>query len=140
MFHQKKQNINHLRVFGCAAYPKIEKLQLRKLDDISKMLVNLGTEPGSKAYRLYDPQTRRIIVSRDVVFDEMRSWDWSRSSLDQKRDKNFGLTLGTYGNRGLHDINSEKSMSTRNDHDHRPVELKVIEEGQTRQLLRARTT
>lgn len=36
-------------------------------------------EPGSKAYRLLDPTTRRIIVSRDVVFDEDQSWKWSET-------------------------------------------------------------
>ena len=50
LFHEKKPNINHLRIFGCIGYTKIEKTQLRKLDDRSKMLLNLGTEPGSKAY------------------------------------------------------------------------------------------
>lgn len=34
------------------------------MDDRSRMLVHLGTEPGSKAYRLYDPLTKKIDVSR----------------------------------------------------------------------------
>jgi hypothetical protein len=38
--------------------------------------VFLGYEPGSKAYRLYDPVAKRVLVSRDVVFDEGRAWDW----------------------------------------------------------------
>ncbi|GKD70833.1 hypothetical protein Tco_1324923, partial [Tanacetum coccineum] len=33
----------------------------------------------SKAYRLYDLVSKRIIVSRDVVFDEEASWDWEKS-------------------------------------------------------------
>ena len=33
-------------------------------------MVMLGYEPGSKAYRLYDPTTKRVHVSRDVIFDE----------------------------------------------------------------------
>ena len=37
----------------------------------------LGYEPGSKAYRLYHPRTKKIIVSRDVVFEETKQWDWS---------------------------------------------------------------
>ena len=30
----------------------------------------------SKAYRLYDPTSQRIIISRDVVFEEDKSWYW----------------------------------------------------------------
>lgn len=43
LFHIKKPNVSHLRVFGCIGYAKIEKIQVKKLDDRSKMLVNLGT-------------------------------------------------------------------------------------------------
>jgi hypothetical protein len=39
-------------------------------------LVYFGTEEGSKAHRLYDPETRRIVVSRDVVFEEKKKWNW----------------------------------------------------------------
>lgn len=46
---------------------------LKKLDDRTRMLVHLGTEPGLKAYRLVDPNTRKIVVNRDVVFDETKS-------------------------------------------------------------------
>lgn len=73
LYHDKRPNIDHLRVFGCIGYAKIEKLQLEKLDDRSKMLVIFGTEPGSKAYRLFDLESGRVIVSRDVVFDETKS-------------------------------------------------------------------
>lgn len=72
----KKPVIDHLRVFGCIAYAKIESVNVKKLDDRSQTLVHLGIEPGSKAYRLYNPTTRRVVVSRDVVFNENASWNW----------------------------------------------------------------
>ena len=74
MLRSKKPNISQIRVFGCIGYAKIEGAPLKKLDDRSLMLVHLGTELGSKAYRLYNPNTRRVIVSRDVVFDEEKGW------------------------------------------------------------------
>lgn len=43
----KKPNVEHLRVFG---YATSEPTHLKKLDDRTRMLVHLGTEPGSKAY------------------------------------------------------------------------------------------
>ena len=30
----------------------------------------------SKAWRLYDPVSKKIIVNKDVVFEEEESWDW----------------------------------------------------------------
>ncbi|CAL9001396.1 unnamed protein product [Prunus brigantina] len=39
--------------------------------------VFLGEE--SKTYMLYDPMSETIIVSRHVVFEEDKSWDWEKS-------------------------------------------------------------
>ena len=72
VYKGRKPNVAHIRVFGCIGYAKSTKPNVKKLDDRSKVLVHLGTEPGSKAYRMFDPTTQRIIVSRDVVFDELR--------------------------------------------------------------------
>ncbi|XP_013632898.1 PREDICTED: uncharacterized protein LOC106338479 [Brassica oleracea var. oleracea] len=76
----KKPNIEHLRIFGCVAFVKINGPHLKKMDDRSRMVINLGTEPGSKAYKHYDPVAKKIVVSRDVIFDEKKSWDWSTLS------------------------------------------------------------
>lgn len=64
----KKPSIQHLRVFSCIGYAKADGPHLRKLEDRTQTLVHLGTEPGYKAYRMFNPMTRRIVVSRDVVF------------------------------------------------------------------------
>lgn len=74
-FRRKKPNIDHLSVFGCVGYAKIQTPLLKKLDDRSRLLVHLGTEPGSKANRLLDPKNKKTVVSRDVVFDESKGWN-----------------------------------------------------------------
>ncbi|GJW88831.1 ribonuclease H-like domain, reverse transcriptase, RNA-dependent DNA polymerase [Tanacetum coccineum] len=74
---QRKPNLENLKVFGCIAYAKVPSQHLTKLDDRSTKMVYLGNEQGSKAYRLFDPITRRICVSRDVKFKEDEIWDWS---------------------------------------------------------------
>ena len=38
-------------------------------------MVFLGYAEGTKAYRLYDPRGDKVLVSRDVVFDEKAAWD-----------------------------------------------------------------
>ena len=44
-----------------------------KLDDKAIKCIFLGYSAESKGYRLYEPSTRRVIVSRDVIFDETSS-------------------------------------------------------------------
>ncbi|GJS99151.1 ribonuclease H-like domain, reverse transcriptase, RNA-dependent DNA polymerase [Tanacetum coccineum] len=73
---QRKPNLENLRIFGCIAYAKVPSQHLTKLDDRSNKMVYLGNEQGSKAYRLFDPITQRICVSRDVKFKENETWDW----------------------------------------------------------------
>ncbi|RVW42604.1 Retrovirus-related Pol polyprotein from transposon RE1 [Vitis vinifera] len=48
----------------------------KKLDDKSFQCVLLGVSEESKAYRLYDPVSKKIVVSRDVVFEEDKCWNW----------------------------------------------------------------
>ncbi|KAG7547574.1 Zinc finger CCHC-type superfamily [Arabidopsis suecica] len=98
----KKPNIEHLRVFGCICYAKAESAHLKKLDDRSRILVHLGTEPGSKAYRLLDPTRRKIVVSRDVIFDETKKWKWNRTEHENDNDPGmFSLSFGDFGNNGI---------------------------------------
>jgi hypothetical protein len=78
-WHGRKPSVQHLRTFGCTAHVKKLGPGQSKLADRSKQTVFIGYETGSKAYRLYDPVQRKLIVSRDVVFEEDRPWDWSSS-------------------------------------------------------------
>lgn len=45
-------------------------------EEPSVRCVLLGVSEESKAYRLYNPATQKIIVSRDVVLEEDKRWDW----------------------------------------------------------------
>lgn len=102
------------------SYAKIDQPHLRKLDDRSRMLVHLGTEPWSKAYRLLDPQIRKTILSRDVIFDETKSWNWRQNQPGQDDDGSFSITLGEFGNHGIgiqKEINHEETESLETDTD-----------------------
>ena len=63
-WHERKPNMSFLRTFGCVGHVKNTKSHLGKLED-------RGHEEGTKAYRLYDPKRGKVVISRDVVFDEM---------------------------------------------------------------------
>jgi hypothetical protein len=75
-WHGKKPKVNHLRTFGCTAYVKSVGPGLKKLSDRSKKMVFIGYESGTKGYRFFDPTDNKLVVSRDVVFDEKQPWDW----------------------------------------------------------------
>ena len=72
-----KPLVHFLRTFGCVVHVKVPGGGQRKLDDRSMPTVFIGYEPGSKAYRFYNPDTDRVIISQDAVFEEDRVWDWS---------------------------------------------------------------
>ena len=66
----RKPCITHMRVFGCIAYAKVPDSKRGKLDAKGTKCLFLGYCEGTKAYRLMCVETRKIIRSRDVVFDE----------------------------------------------------------------------
>lgn len=118
VLRKKKPNIEHLRIFGCIGYAKIDKPHLRKLDDRLRMLVHLGTEPGSKAYRLLDPQKRKIVISRDVVFDEAKGWNWNVNDSEQENIGNFSFVFRELGNHGMQeDMENGETEQTVNTND-----------------------
>ena len=79
-----KPEVEYFRIFGCIAYAHIPDQKRRKLDDKSKKCVFLGVSEESKAWRLYDPVTKMIVISKDVVFDEDKSWDWNQTGVKEK--------------------------------------------------------
>ena len=74
-WHGRNPNVSFLWTFGCIGHVKNTKPHLGKLKDRSTPMVLLGYEEGSKAYRLYDPNRGKAVISRDVVFDEKAAWD-----------------------------------------------------------------
>jgi hypothetical protein len=78
-WYGKKLVVDHLKVFGCIAYVRNTKPHLKKLDDRGggRKMIFVGYERGTKAYMAYDHVTKRVHVTRDIVFDEQAKWDWS---------------------------------------------------------------
>ena len=83
-WHGRKPSVAFMRTFGCIGHVKNTKPGLTKLEDRSTKMVFLGYEEGSKAYRLCDPVTGRVTVSRDVVFDEAGAWRWDEEDLAEE--------------------------------------------------------
>jgi len=58
------------RVFGCVAYIHIPDARRTKLKNKSLYCVLLGVSQESKSYKLYDPAAKKIVTSRDIIFEE----------------------------------------------------------------------
>lgn len=74
-----KPSVDHFRVFGCIGHVHIPDNKRQKLDDKSFRCVLLGLSEESKAYRLYNPVSKKVIISRDVVFEEDAKWNWDKT-------------------------------------------------------------
>lgn len=70
-FTGKRQSVAHLRVFGAKCWAKIPTAHgSSKLDPRSTECRFLGYASGSGNYKVQDIVSRRVFVSRDVIFEE----------------------------------------------------------------------
>lgn len=68
VYSEKKPDISHVRVFGTKAMVEVPKQKRRKWDPKSRPCVLTGFEEETKGYRLYDPNTKCFLKSREVCF------------------------------------------------------------------------
>ena len=65
-----KPSVDLLRVFGSRASVLNSDRHKKKLDARAWHGIFVGYAMGKRGYRIWDPQSRRVEISRDVVFDE----------------------------------------------------------------------
>lgn len=65
----KKPDLRHMRVFGFDAYAYVPKQKTTKFDARAKKLV-VGYDSESSNYRLFNPVTKCVTISRHVAFNE----------------------------------------------------------------------
>jgi hypothetical protein len=58
---------SQLRVFGYTAYAHVNNA---KLEPRAAKCIFLGYQPSVKVYKLWNPQTRKIVLSRNIIFNE----------------------------------------------------------------------
>lgn len=66
-------------MFGCIGHVHVTEEKRKKLDDKSFMCIFLGVNEESKAFLMYDPVSKKIFISRDVIFEEEGKWSWKRN-------------------------------------------------------------
>ena len=81
---KRKPSAKHLKVFGSICYVHIPTAKRHKLEVKSEIGIFVGYSSQSKGYRVYNPKTKKIMISRDVKFDESASWNWNEEKVEKK--------------------------------------------------------
>ncbi|GKV42713.1 hypothetical protein SLEP1_g50091 [Rubroshorea leprosula] len=80
---ERKPTVDHFRIYGCVAYAHVPDQKRKKLDNKGEKCIFLGVSDPPKAYKLYNPSTKKIVISRDVVFDEEQIWPGSKNGTSK---------------------------------------------------------
>jgi hypothetical protein len=79
-FTGRRPDVEHIRIFGCLTFSHVLSKRRTKLDPIAQQGILVGYSEVSKAYHIYIPPLRRVVVSRDVRFGEDRAFARSLES------------------------------------------------------------
>ena len=78
VFTGSKPEVSHIRIFNNIAYCHVPEERRKKLDQTAEKGFLMGYSENAKAYRVYIPESRKIVVRRDVKFMEERALRKSR--------------------------------------------------------------
>jgi hypothetical protein len=69
-FSGKKPEVGHFRIFGCLIYSHVPSEKRTKLETMKEKGIFVGYSETSKAFCIYIPSFRKIVLRRDVRFEE----------------------------------------------------------------------
>ena len=82
----KKPNYDRLRVFGCEAYSHVPKELRHKLDPKSHKCIFIGYGvDGEMGYRLWHPESHKVIRSSQVIFHESKMHKQAIPEVEYRR-------------------------------------------------------
>ena len=61
---------SRLRVFRCLTYAQTAREERSKLDAKFRQCIFMGYQKWVKDFKLWDPKANKMVISRDVIFDE----------------------------------------------------------------------
>nr|GFA30470.1 Gag-Pol polyprotein [Tanacetum cinerariifolium] len=80
LINGRKPDISFLHVFGALCYPKNDREDIGKLGAKSDIGFFIGYSADSCAYRIYNRQTKKIMETMNVSFDELSAMAFEQRS------------------------------------------------------------
>ncbi|KAK4395496.1 Retrovirus-related Pol polyprotein from transposon TNT 1-94 [Sesamum angolense] len=77
----EEEGIEHQTTYLLCTYSNREK---HKLEEKTEKGIFLGYNTQSKGYRIYHLKTKKLIISRDVEFDEDAMWNWDEEKVERQ--------------------------------------------------------
>lgn len=97
--------LKDMHIFGCIPYVKVPDELRRKLENKAKKLHFVGYSEQSKAFRLLDKKTSKIIISRNVIFLDDKQ---KQEEHSEKMEIVLELKQATKENEGNEEKEEEK--------------------------------
>ncbi|RWR77058.1 Retrovirus-related Pol polyprotein from transposon TNT 1-94 [Cinnamomum micranthum f. kanehirae] len=88
-FGKPATDYDKLHIFGYPAYYHVTE---RKLDPMAKKAIFLGFSSGVKGYRLWCSDSKKLVLSRDVTFDEAAMCKQNKQNDFQEESKAIGTS------------------------------------------------
>ncbi|UYV71898.1 hypothetical protein LAZ67_9000983 [Cordylochernes scorpioides] len=96
LWFDKKPAVDHLRIFGTECFVHVPDEKRRKLDAKSKKGILVGYCSNKDGYRIWMPNSNKVVTSRDVIFKETiptfsldiekRNKELSSNQIDEQND------------------------------------------------------
>ncbi|UYV62468.1 hypothetical protein LAZ67_2000715 [Cordylochernes scorpioides] len=96
LWFDKKPAIDHLRIFGTECFVHVPDEKRRKLDAKSEKGILVGYCSNKDGYRIWMPNSNKVVTSRDVIFKETiptfsldiekRNKELSSNQIDEQND------------------------------------------------------
>ena len=82
LVNNRKPDISYLHVFGALCYPTNDREDLGKLKAKGDIGIFIGYSENSRAFRVYNRRTKKIMETMNVKFDEISQMASERYALE----------------------------------------------------------
>ena len=92
LWHHKKPDVSHLRIWGCTAYAHVQKDKRTGIGSYMEKCVFVGYPDGYKGWTFYNPTTKRTVISERAEFDVLNR-KVTTSGIEPETSCNHGQVL-----------------------------------------------